>query len=167
MKKSVLGALVLLIGGAFVGYGYSPLHSNNGIELAQNTVSDRVPDVILAPACYLEGEPEYMSDKCPKPKIEPAYQSLRGVDVLPQKQVEVLSPPVNQPSPPFVDPYPNARVQPSGGMSIVNKTGDGNYSVTAPDGGLTLINRSGGTTIITPADNRPMTICSGSSCFSN
>lgn len=51
------------------------------------------------------------------------------------------------------------------GLTLITDMGNGNYSTFSEDRGLTLINSNNGFTTITPSDNRPMTICSGSSCF--
>lgn len=51
------------------------------------------------------------------------------------------------------------------GLSVITDLGQGNYNVTASDGGLTTIRNNNGLTTITPADNRPMTLCTSTSCF--
>lgn len=101
-------------------------------------------DVYIEPACYVKGQAEYSAEKCPKPKIEPAYYRpnygamlSRPAPTFDYGRSSELPAPTNH--------YDTPARKPAGGLYLIGEYGNGDYGITAPDGALT--------------------ICSSSSCF--
>ena len=96
--------------------------------------------MIIKPACYVKGEPQYFIDNCPQPKHTPAYHPVNAAAVLlanrPTPTIDTR--PYTQPTPQFVDPYPITNRAPAGGLYLIDQLGHGNFNITAPDGGLTI-----------------------------
>lgn len=112
--------------------------------LSTAAIAGSYDDVIVRPACYVNGEAQYFAEDCPQQKFEPAYYPVRGAAVL-SRTVEPYSPPPTQPTASF-NTYDAPARQPAGGLYLIGEYGNGNFAITTPDGGLGAV-------------------CSSTSCF--